>query len=154
MCQGFEGGRMSGLREQYFGRLLTPPSPNIARFVESFEHGKDLWLVFQNEGVSLSSLLYTPDSTPREEVQTSPQGDTKYHNKNKNKNKNEYQVLAPSPWWVWLITSSEGQTASKALLCQLMMALATCHAHNITHRDIKPDNIIIDSRIPSPNITM
>ena len=132
---------MSGLREEYFGQILTPPSQHIARFVESFERGKDLWLVFHNEGVSLSSLLYGP--TAGEEVQTSAQGGA-----------NGYQVVASSPWWVWLRTSSEGQAASKALLRQLMMALSVCHAHNITHRDIKPDNIIISSRIPSPNITM
>ena len=38
---------------------------HIARYVESFEAGKDLWLVFVYEGKSLSSLLYSSKAEAR-----------------------------------------------------------------------------------------
>ncbi|KAL0037567.1 hypothetical protein WJX77_002920 [Trebouxia sp. C0004] len=71
--------QLAGLREAYFGRLLQnhtavlqactggdshcasleEPSDHIVRFVESFQSGPDLWLVFHDEGTSLHSLMYS-----------------------------------------------------------------------------------------------
>ncbi|XP_043696078.1 uncharacterized protein LOC122646565 isoform X1 [Telopea speciosissima] len=105
---------------------------HIARYVESFEsQSKEIWLVFQNEGVSLSKLMYT-----REEVQQSPAEERGEQTK-------KFQVLHPSTWWHWLRTTEEGKEEMRSLIWQLLMALKSCHDRNITHRDIKPENMVI-----------
>eukprot|EP00850_Spirogloea_muscicola_P010354 SM000060S19686 [mRNA] locus=s60:512847:523180:- [translate_table: standard] len=100
---------------------------HIARYVESFTQsaGRDLWLVFQNEGQSLTKLLYTAPSS------SSTGG---------------LQLVRTSPTWQWLKTTAPGQEATKLIMRHLLLALETCHAHNITHRDVKPENMIVSSR--------
>ncbi|WOK99236.1 hypothetical protein Cni_G07948 [Canna indica] len=102
---------------------------HIARYVESFEsESKEIWLVFKNEGISLSKLIYTAEDA------TSDERDEKVRN---------FKVLHPSSWWHWLRTTEAGQKEMKNLIWQLLMALKACHDHNITHRDIKPENMIV-----------
>ncbi|KAJ3697501.1 hypothetical protein LUZ61_001206 [Rhynchospora tenuis] len=106
---------------------------HIARFVESFvSKSNEIWLVFQNEGVSLSKMIYTA-----EETRDITSGDMR-------EEKARYvQVVRPSKWWYWLRTTDEGQKQMQDLLYQLLIAVKACHDRNITHRDIKPENMII-----------
>jgi serine/threonine protein kinase len=107
------------------------PLKHIARFIESFESElKELWLVYRNEGRSLSKLIYTAE-------------ETKLVTGNNNERVRHIQVLQPSKWWHWLRTTKAGQKQMQNLLWQLLMGLKACHDRNITHRDIKPENMII-----------
>ncbi|XP_019708885.3 uncharacterized protein [Elaeis guineensis] len=104
---------------------------HIARFVESFEsESKEIWLVFRNEGLSLSKLIYTAEET---KLVTGVERD----------GVRNIQVLRPSTWWYWLRTTEAGQQEMQNLIWQLLMALKSCHDRNITHRDIKPENMIV-----------
>ncbi|XP_078173046.1 kinase superfamily protein isoform X2 [Carex rostrata] len=106
---------------------------HIARFVESFvSKSNEIWLVFQNEGISLSKMVYTA------EEMRDITGDDKREEKAK-----YVKVVRPSKWWYWLRTTNEGQKQMRDLLYQLLMAVKACHDRNITHRDIKPENMII-----------
>lgn len=111
---------------------------HIARYVESFElpGKKDLWLVFHNEGKSLSSLLYTARSggDPADEAELGG-----------------FKVLQPSQWWRWLKTTDAGRSEMRSIIHQLVLAVKECHDHNITHRDIKPENMIVSSKATHVN---
>ncbi|KAJ1276050.1 hypothetical protein BS78_05G184500 [Paspalum vaginatum] len=107
------------------------PLKHVARFIESFEsEAMEIWLVYQNEGRSLSKLIYTAE-------------ETKLVTGNNNERIRHIQVLHPSKWWYWLRTTKAGEEQMKKLLWQLLMGLKACHDRNITHRDIKPENMII-----------
>lgn len=83
---------------------------HIARFVESFEsEAKEIWLVFRNEGLSLSKLIYTA-----EETKTTTSDESKVRN---------VQVLRPSAWWYWLRTTEEGGKEMQNLIRQLVCLL-------------------------------
>ncbi|KAG9451837.1 hypothetical protein H6P81_004741 [Aristolochia fimbriata] len=104
---------------------------HIARFIESFEsQAKEIWLVFRNEGLSLSKLIYTAEETRA----TSRKGGDSARN---------VQVLHPSKWWHWLRTTEAGRYEMRNIMWQLLLALKACHDRNITHRDIKPENMVI-----------
>uniref|UniRef100_A0A453SJP9 protein-serine/threonine phosphatase n=1 Tax=Aegilops tauschii subsp. strangulata TaxID=200361 RepID=A0A453SJP9_AEGTS len=104
---------------------------HVARFIESFEsESREIWLVYRNEGRSLSKLLYAAE-------------DTKLVTGDDNERVRYIQVLQPSKWWYWLRTTKAGQRQMQNLLWQLLMGLKACHDRNITHRDIKPENMII-----------
>lgn len=82
---------------------------NIARYIESFEsESKELWLVFKNEGLSLSKLIYTAEDT---KLFTTEETDGKMRN---------VQVLRPSSWWHWLRMTQDGQMGMKNLIRQLV----------------------------------
>jgi serine/threonine protein kinase len=104
---------------------------HIARYVESLEMpGKqEFWLVFHNEGQSLASLLYTAGTGGKAEDDNGELGG--------------FKVVQPSPWWRWLKTTDAGRTEMRSIMHQLLLAVKECHDHNITHRDIKPGNMIV-----------
>ncbi|XP_062197155.1 uncharacterized protein LOC133900076 isoform X2 [Phragmites australis] len=107
------------------------PLKHVARFIESFEsESREIWLVYRNEGRSLSKLIYTAE-------------ETKLVTGDSNERVKHIQVLHPSKWWYWLRTTKAGQKQMQNLLWQLLMGLKACHDRNITHRDIKPENMII-----------
>ncbi|MQL80086.1 hypothetical protein Taro_012511 [Colocasia esculenta] len=116
-----------------FARAVYEEGLNhIARFVESFEsQSKEIWLVFQNEGLSLSKLIYTVED---KKLSSSNEGNHETAN---------VQVLHPSAWWHWLRTTEAGQREMRNLIRQLLLALKSCHERDITHRDIKPENMIV-----------
>ncbi|CAN6439618.1 unnamed protein product [Victoria cruziana] len=105
---------------------------HIARYVESFEsQHNELWLVFQNEGQSLSKLIYTAETI------------RKGADNEGGENTETIQIMRPSSWWHWLRKTRAGQEQLRSLIWQLLLALKSCHDRNITHRDIKPENMVI-----------
>lgn len=110
--------RISGLREVYFAQKLGQHD-HIVDFIEYFEAGKELWIVFKYAGKSLSSLLY---ENSKSEVNA---------------------MLFPSPFWHQLKKESNSITMVR-IVSALLKALDACHKLKITHRDIKPSNILID----------
>jgi hypothetical protein len=126
---------LSGLREKYFGQLFSNASKtleglsrmesssttfsvdmhfieeslkHVARFIESFEsESKEIWLVYRNEGSSLSKLIYAAE-------------ETKLVTGNDNERVRHIQVLQPSKWWYWLRTTKAGQRQMQNLLWQLV----------------------------------
>lgn len=88
---------------------------HIARYVESFEsQSKEIWLVFRNEGTSLSKLIYTTESMDTDaDVEKSDR--VRY-----------IQVLRPSTWWHWLKTTEAGKETMRSLLWQLVCLHEMC----------------------------
>ncbi|XP_077242388.1 uncharacterized protein LOC143882885 [Tasmannia lanceolata] len=144
---------LSGLREKHFGEVFLNASLSIeeglmhiaryeesffvlkckskTRHVESFEPpSKDIWLVFRYEGLSLANLIYKEDGA-------------KSTGQEKDDGVKAFQILHPSTWWHWLRTTEEGKKEMRDIIWQLLMALKSCHDRNITHRDIKPGNMVL-----------
>lgn len=113
---------LSGLRERHYGIALRGEK-RIARFVDAFEHGDALWLVFRDEGISLHDLIYTTGS---------PQDNTE----------GGAVIVRPSLFWLRLRQEESGKTL-RHLAFEAASAVASLHARNITHRDLKPSNIIV-----------
>mmetsp|Transcript_18856 Transcript_18856/g.47617 ORF Transcript_18856/g.47617 Transcript_18856/m.47617 type:complete len:368 (-) Transcript_18856:237-1340(-) len=130
MVEKGAGVRLSGQRERYYGELFREApvgggaaaagAAHLVRYVESFEAdgGRELWLVFRDEGVSLHSLMYEA---------TDGGGLT---------------VLQPSRWWRAMRRRPDGHEAVLSLMRQALLALASVHARNVTHRDVKPENLL------------
>ncbi|KAL0028700.1 hypothetical protein WJX79_000503 [Trebouxia sp. C0005] len=137
--------QLAGLREAYFGKLLQnhtavlqactggdshcasleAPSDHIVRFVESFQSGADMWLVFHDEGTSLHSLMQaSQDQAQAQDSQWTP-------------------MVEASPWWWSLRQQPQSQEVVRDLLRQMLSALALLQAANITHRDVKPENVLL-----------
>lgn len=117
---------------RHFTGLYEEGLHHIARYIESFEsQANEIWLVFRHEGVSLSKLLYTVG-----EVEDSADVE-------RGEKVNQVQVLHPSKWWYWLKKTQAGHEEMRNLIWQLLLALKSCHDRNITHRDVKPENMMI-----------
>lgn len=125
--------------EQFLDSILEEESiedeeglKHIARYIESIEtQTKEFWLVFRNEGQSLSKLIYTAD----ERHQNSE--------KEESTTRENFQILQPSSWWHWMRQTEEGKEVMRSLIQQLLWAAKACHDRNITHRDIKPENMVV-----------
>mmetsp|Transcript_33411 Transcript_33411/g.73061 ORF Transcript_33411/g.73061 Transcript_33411/m.73061 type:complete len:1029 (-) Transcript_33411:23-3109(-) len=126
--------RRSGEREIFFGTVLQH-RPHIARFIESFERAPsdgalepggrplmELWLVFHNEGFSLTQHLFQmrPGSP----------------------------VMELSKFWWHMKQQPLGEQIIKNFAYQLLHAIAVAHNHNITHRDIKLGNVLVTDTWP------
>ena len=112
--------RLSGLREAHFGVLLKG-LPNVARFVEYFTVQQiksdidELWLVFLDEGISLKKIIFSP---------TIVSGSV---------------MWGPSKYWRQL----RSLQSMKLVMSGILQGLAQIHGHNVTHRDVKPGNILV-----------
>ncbi|CEO94669.1 unnamed protein product (mitochondrion) [Plasmodiophora brassicae] len=114
-----DGRQFSALREEYFGRLLKG-SAHIARFEECFTEGGDYWCVFHHEGRSLYRMLYDIHDG----------------------------VVHPSAEWRQMKLEKEVEsnplwTTMQSIAYQVLQAVAECHDKSVTHRDVKPSNILL-----------
>lgn len=119
----------SGIRELHVNKKLVnlwatrtnvTTLEHIARFRESFITNDEIWLVFRHEGKSLYSMMYSGNS-----------------------NNEGLQLMQPTDWWLWMKTTHEGQKEMQIIIYQILLGLQACHNQNITHRDIKPHNILV-----------
>jgi serine/threonine protein phosphatase PrpC/serine/threonine protein kinase len=133
-----EALRLSGLREIYFGKRLKNRE-NIARYIEHFtlprstskiskseSHLEDLWIIFRDEGLSLRSYLY----------------------------ETRHMITTPSPFWRRMRLQHDGEKVLREIIKQLLTAIQGCHSMNIAHRDIKPGNLIINSKEFPPKLRL
>lgn len=122
------GMRLSGERERHFGQLFkraaaaTGPTlsggfagagggdddgfDHLVRYVESFEtqQGRELWLVFRDEGTSLHSLMYEVmqgESTTQGGAEEEGRGGDDTGGLG-------IQILQPSRWW-WRMRKQQGE---------------------------------------------
>ncbi|KAI3979807.1 hypothetical protein MKX01_013902 [Papaver californicum] len=79
--------------------------------VDSTEDEEEIWLVFRNEGISLSKLMYTAEENG---THTNQGGGERVKN---------IQLLHPSTWWRWLRSTEAGQEEMRNLIWQLNMVI-------------------------------
>lgn len=147
--------RLSGLREVYFGEMLKGRElQSVARYVEWFERidvsqvsagqgdgRREVWIVFVDEGQSLHDLLYTDDV----EADTLVDSDDTSRN---TKRDDRLSVVTPSRLWSAIKADSvqgDGE-AMREILRQALVALVEVHEEGLTHRDVKPENLIVGLR--------
>ncbi|GAW82180.1 protein kinase [Plasmodium gonderi] len=122
----------NAMREIYFGELLKN-CENISRFIEFFteyemseENGeqKYVWLVFANEGYSLSDHIFHVDEN------------------------NASGMLTPSNLWWSIKKQNIGMLVLKDIIQQILNGIHIAHQKNITHRDLKMENIFLSASTP------
>jgi serine/threonine protein kinase len=111
------GAQASALREIYFGKLLGEYSEHFSRFVLHFTEADDLWLVFRDEGISLYHAIFQPAII------------------------GEFSVMTRSQFWREIRKNPQ---ISVQIMRQVLEGLDSLHSKNITHRDIKLENILMD----------
>jgi hypothetical protein len=52
-------------------------------------------------------------------------------------------LVGPSRWWLQVRAGPEGPAFVRNIMRQLLLALAAAHAANVTHRDVKPENLLV-----------
>ena len=144
----------------------------VARYVEHFERidttqGKErreVWIVFRDEGESLHHLLYTDDATTEdgpttegdddgEEVTVSSTVDFGARagegaGADETADAPPLSVVMPSRFWHKIKADSvDGASeAIREILRQVLSSLAELHSIGVTHRDVKPENLIVSLR--------
>eukprot|EP00878_Enallax_costatus_P010077 GHUV01010518.1.p1 GENE.GHUV01010518.1~~GHUV01010518.1.p1 ORF type:complete len:851 (+),score=193.00 GHUV01010518.1:408-2960(+) len=164
-----DGIKHSALREAYFGQLLLKHQAelqlqaqqesqhsyaaslleghrHLVRFVEGFSGNPDgdVWLVFQNAGKSLHSLMYEATQLTVDPKPHSPKSATRSQQDEHTSNSPPgISLVGPSRWWAEVRTSSKGHLFVASMMQQLLQGLEAVHAANISHRDVKPENLLV-----------
>ena len=103
-----------------------------------------MWIVFVDEGQSLHNLLYTDDVNAEAESQRQQEQSDQDPTVETN---GGLSVVTPSRLWSAIkLDSIQGNgEAMREILRQALLALAEIHAEGVTHRDVKPENLIVGS---------
>ena len=154
----------SGLREIYFGELLHNQS-HIVQYIENFEFDDSLWLVYEYGGISLYDYIYTLSSDNRR-IPSQNWYEMKniahmYNNIvpiNSESSNHSDSILIVSQCdgcvgnmdplnsidnSLSYISTPNDKNQLKSIIYQLLLSIQIVHAHNVTHRDIKPNNILL-----------
>ena len=107
--------REAAAREVFFGEALRG-ARGVAGFVEHFRDGGDLWLVFEDAGVTLHDYAFSPTSSG---------------------------LLEPSDSWRALRRSAEGPAWFRDLARKLLAGAAELHGRGVVHRDLKLSNVAV-----------
>lgn len=63
-------------------------------------------------------------------------------------------LVGPSKWWMKTRASTDGNLFVASMMQQLLQGLEALHAANISHRDVKPENLLVastDTGNPKPH---
>lgn len=107
----------------------------------------DLWLVFRDEGLSLQQLLrFVPIKPQSEKQSASFAGGIKDSERNDALHANpDAAEMTLSPFWLRLRSSVSGPDVFQDIMHQLFSAVESIHSKLLTHRDIKPGNILVSA---------
>ena len=156
---------------RWIGEMLKPRAlRTVARYVEWFERmdesqGKErreVWIVFVDEGESLHHLLYTDDATTEDGPTTEGDDDGEAVSStvdfgaragegagaDETADAPPLSVVMPSRFWHKIKADSvDGASeAIREILRQVLSSLAELHSIGVTHRDVKPENLIVSLR--------
>ncbi|PHJ23452.1 cmgc cdk protein kinase [Cystoisospora suis] len=184
MChQDKQGSEQRRRRGWFFSKKARVNFKQERMRKEKDKEKEDLWLVFVNEGYSLSHLFFSPDEqrggllTPSDLWWLLKRGkDSKKNSPDEGTNKDDgvntgptaaermstsssssssfggSKRKKPSPFQAFYDTFAQGAAAPdflillRALMRQLLVALAKAHSFHITHRDVKPVRRCKDSQ--------
>ena len=110
-------GVAAAMREVYFGSMLSSTTSHVARFMNHFVEDRDLWLVFRDEGISLYQAIFQPVFV------------------------HGLSIMYRSKFWEQIRLTKE---LPIRVIYQVLKGLSELHSQNITHRDLKLENILVD----------
>lgn len=110
------------IREIYFGNLFNKfQALSTTKLIRYFSDSENYWLVFRDEGISLQKLLYAMKAS------------------------SSTVLLEPSLQWKKLRLTSSGAQTLKGIMHHLISAVADLHDRGVIHRDLKPNNILLNT---------
>jgi serine/threonine protein phosphatase PrpC/serine/threonine protein kinase len=109
-------------RELYFGKFFADVDAPVTQLIKHFRDETNYWLIFRDEGISLQKLLYVTTAVS-----------------------DSSSLVEPSLIWKKLRTTTTGHQLFKALIHHIISGTSRLHELGIQHRDIKPNNILINT---------
>lgn len=109
--------------ESFNRTVPCPPATHVTACngPQAVRNLTEMWLVFENGGTSLQQFLYKRTPLAGGSV-----------------------LVEPSTFWQKLRTTSAGAEVLKELIRQVLMGLAQVHRQGVTHRDLKPGNVLVN----------
>jgi len=150
----------AGLREVYFGEFLSNNNDlGFTKYIDHFyrnETSLELWIVFENAGPSLRSIIYTAIASDgfvmfqqssfwrrlRLGVYNQRSSSTRRSTSAAALITHDWNLQSERSSRKTRRTDPEGRALMREVLFQLLNATAFLHERGIVHRDIKPSNVL------------